>query len=519
MLKLLYPNSRGPSWITLRKIVENMEDVEIEYAADEDAVRTKLLQGDIDVYFDDYDSDRDRLKRVVEYIHAFGVETAVISLADPRNYAELYEDKTKSVNICLLKPVREERVRFALQNIADRKELRLYNQYVPTVHGLWNRVRRLVQENFWREMLIERMFPGGIFMTEAAQSVRVADIDTHPILPVLYYANESDKDWRYPNHKEIFESMTDALVICENSGYNYYLADGTDIILFQPYNASLSVNQIILRCFQYCEEMERQFGYHGICIVGEPVSAADLAKQWRELNKRAANLRFRKGRVFRLGDNEDTILYDPPALEQWTNEIVEGRKELACAEIKMFFERNRQSPDLTTDYIVSLSYELDRSVSIEMLHRGVFENQDQALIQLFFNCTESTEMFLLWIATLSDWCIAQSTRRKEAKSVLESACAYIKKNLSSDLRRQDIADYVHVSQNYLARLFRRDMNMTVAEYVLQERMLLAGKLLVKTRLPITNIAMDCGFASQSYFSSCFHEHFRCSPREYRQQNT
>ena len=53
------------------------------------------------------------------------------------------------------------------------------------------------------------------------------------------------------------------------------------------------------------------------------------------------------------------------------------------------------------------------------------------------------------------------------------------------------------------------------QYVTEYRIGKACELLRQTKLPVTEVGIQCGFASSSYFGKVFREKIGCSPREYR----
>ena len=55
---------------------------------------------------------------------------------------------------------------------------------------------------------------------------------------------------------------------------------------------------------------------------------------------------------------------------------------------------------------------------------------------------------------------------------------------------------------------------TLRDYVEQQRIKKAINLLQTTNLTLTQIAFECGFSSQSYFSYVFKRRMKKSPREY-----
>ncbi len=57
--------------------------------------------------------------------------------------------------------------------------------------------------------------------------------------------------------------------------------------------------------------------------------------------------------------------------------------------------------------------------------------------------------------------------------------------------------------------------MSVSEYMFQERMSLAQKLLTKTDMPISVVASHIGYSNFSHFSRMFKKHTNLNPNEFR----
>ena len=76
----------------------------------------------------------------------------------------------------------------------------------------------------------------------------------------------------------------------------------------------------------------------------------------------------------------------------------------------------------------------------------------------------------------------------------------------------------YISESQLRRNVLNFTGMTTNEYITFLRLSRAKKELVCTKKSIKQIAYECGFSSAYYFSRCFHQREKVSPKEYRQDN-
>jgi AraC family transcriptional regulator len=78
--------------------------------------------------------------------------------------------------------------------------------------------------------------------------------------------------------------------------------------------------------------------------------------------------------------------------------------------------------------------------------------------------------------------------------------SYIEENLRSDLSLHTIAVAAGMSASHLKNTFRKAAGMPVHQYVIRRRVERAALLLREGKLPISQIAVDVGFAHQSHLA-------------------
>jgi len=62
------------------------------------------------------------------------------------------------------------------------------------------------------------------------------------------------------------------------------------------------------------------------------------------------------------------------------------------------------------------------------------------------------------------------------------------------------------------------MNITPNEYITRLRLDKSKELLVKTGLPVYEVALQCGFENIPYFSYVFKKYLNVSPGEFRKRH-
>jgi len=101
-------------------------------------------------------------------------------------------------------------------------------------------------------------------------------------------------------------------------------------------------------------------------------------------------------------------------------------------------------------------------------------------------------------------------------SALRKAERYIWENYSRKLSLKEIAAASGLSAPYFSTIFKEEMKENLSNYLNRLRVEKAAAMLVNTNLPISEIAIDCGFEDQSWFSKIFRNNTGLTPGKYRE---
>lgn len=89
------------------------------------------------------------------------------------------------------------------------------------------------------------------------------------------------------------------------------------------------------------------------------------------------------------------------------------------------------------------------------------------------------------------------------KHALEKAINYIHAHLDQEVTLPQLAEVVGMSQYYFCRLFKQSVGRSPHQYLLQQRVEKAKQLLQQRKFSIADIALQCGFSSQSHLNRHF----------------
>lgn len=108
-----------------------------------------------------------------------------------------------------------------------------------------------------------------------------------------------------------------------------------------------------------------------------------------------------------------------------------------------------------------------------------------------------------------------SETEESSQSTVEIIMAYIAEHLENELRREELAEAVHLNPDYMARLFKKETGMNLKDYIIQQKMQEAQSLLCTTNLPISLIAAKVGYTNFGHFSTSYKKFYHKTPQEER----
>lgn len=111
--------------------------------------------------------------------------------------------------------------------------------------------------------------------------------------------------------------------------------------------------------------------------------------------------------------------------------------------------------------------------------------------------------------------VENSGEKKSNDQIVQEVKSYILENLgSAELTVNEVANQLYLHPVYLNRIFRKIMGISVGQYIITERMKMAGELLKSKKLSASAVAEQVGYQSYSNFNLMFRKHYGCTPTQY-----
>ncbi len=101
---------------------------------------------------------------------------------------------------------------------------------------------------------------------------------------------------------------------------------------------------------------------------------------------------------------------------------------------------------------------------------------------------------------------------------LKTLLSYIDEHYGEKITLGELSEVAGVSSKYLCRNFYSLTGKTPMAYIAQYRAERAAEMLKERKMPLSEIAVACGFGDQSYFVKQFKKFTGKTPKEYRAEN-
>jgi two-component system response regulator YesN len=107
---------------------------------------------------------------------------------------------------------------------------------------------------------------------------------------------------------------------------------------------------------------------------------------------------------------------------------------------------------------------------------------------------------------------------RELRPEIAAAVHYIKKHLHLELTLDLIASTVQLSPSYFGHLFKKEVGVSLIDYIVEQRIELAKTYLADGQYRNYELAEKIGFQNYSYFCTIFKKHTGMTPNEYKNAN-
>lgn len=106
----------------------------------------------------------------------------------------------------------------------------------------------------------------------------------------------------------------------------------------------------------------------------------------------------------------------------------------------------------------------------------------------------------------------------DSKSPIKPSIEYIRNNIRETIHLKDLSDKACMSTTSFYRYFKRELGVSPLEYILNEKIKYAKKLLSNPKIQINEVSYASGFEDCNYFIRIFKKYEGVTPKQYQLMN-
>lgn len=418
----------------------------------------------------------------------------------------------------ILKPASADEIEEAINKAIDEIEK---EKKVREDSKRWLKHQSVFVEKLWLDILTHKIPETLTAVRKATEIHNILIKEKDSYLPILISIQQWHKELSLHDEKVMeFAIKKAAKEIIGKDRYPVIQIqkDKNVIVMSLEDNEGFDMNQIKEDCESYIRLSKKYFLCDLYCYIGEGVLINQLAKILDRLIEYEKNNVALNKKVFFLSDYKRTDMrLEIPDLDLWTMMINEGLKDKLMIEVGDYLVELLNSKGLNATLLHQFLQNFIQIIYSILRQKGIHVHQileDDILMGFHDKRVNSFADILDWISRLVDL-VVDNINEYENQSPVERSKKYIEKNIEKKITRDDIAEYVGYNVDYLNRIFKEETGFSLAEYLLNERIEMAKKLLTKTNMQISTIAAHVGYTNFSHFSKMFKRFTEFSPNEYR----
>ncbi len=257
--------------------------------------------------------------------------------------------------------------------------------------------------------------------------------------------------------------------------------------------------------------------------LSKPDSFIQLGAQLAVLkNMRKNNFsKYNRSRLFCWDDVDQlTAQYDIQYPDRNVEEslLMQGQGKSVYEETNAFINALIEQNALNTRVLktihadfMKMLFSLEKTTGTKFEDIFTMEEEEEKALSAF----ESLDSLKHFILMVTSYFTDPKEKAGKENEQIKQITQYVYENLDKDLRRDDIAVYVFLNPNYISRLFKNNMGISLKEFIIKKKMEMARTLLRTTKLPVSAVAVKVGYTNFSHFSQLYRREYNLSPAEER----
>lgn len=427
----------------------------------------------------------------------------------------------------LLKPVDysllEEALHRAIRNITSRIKEQEHEQ--NSLYWLNN--RKHIVEHFWWSLLLDKIAADPLSLQERIEKEHLNYREEDMFIPILidvFYRDDIYNHWggslfEFTLKNAVSEIFASPIFTVESVIRLQEKVWAAILKCSGPQNDPLEVRPL---CENYIQKMNRYLKMDVRCNIGDACDINGVNPNIKSLQAMSADNVNSKNCTFLLCEyRHREIPYNSPSMNVWESLLANGDREALEQNAELYLDNLAAHNKINADTLKLFRLDVTQLVYSELKRKEIlahklFANRGNH-DELYERSIRSVENMKVYVRHLFKYALQYTAFAESSRSVIDKLLDYLNQNFNQEVSRNNLAEIVFLNPDYISRLFKREVGMSIGSYLLNKRLETAKELLRNGSLPINAISMHVGYSNFSYFTKTFREATGVTPNEYRKQ--
>ena len=480
-----------------------------------------ILSNNIDIMICDIEMPQGNGIELLEWIREKHPEIISILLTCHADFQYAQKALRLGAFNYLLKPANSKDLKETLQKSIQlinkkrkiKKSADSYNHY----YQLWSANKPRLTERFWLSLL-DGTIPSDAHEIEKAFKEYDISIEYHTLyFPIVLTVLQLNKSNDVKKNEHEIKEIAQAIIGSEkDEGIVLALKEGVLLALVRDENTLQSNRQKLIKiCLDLIEQSASDSDCDVTCYVGEKSGLLSISGMVDKLIQMSASHIPTRRKFFFIDEQHDENMAFIPQMHRWADFFIYNEKDAIYTELGNFFDSISKLDVLHIEVLNDFYRNFIQVIYTVLQKKSMQANKIflPAELDKGIAATRALAEFKEWVYSIVEK-LSDNISQKPF-TIVEKTKDYILKNIGDKLTREDISNFVHINQDYLSRLFKKETGMSISSYIIQEKIKVAKEMLINTETPVSKIGSDLGYSNFSHFSKTFKKVTGEKPLEYR----
>ena len=464
---------------------------------------------------------------VLKYIYDHNIASEFIFLTCHDSFE--YAKKAINYNAMgyLTKPFKTEEVYAIIIKAMVRINHRLSHNELIQKEYLWRKNQDIMGNSLlWA--IFQKTVPGNRERLKKIVDLRNIDFDVNERVYLVYSGINTHKinlkDYEEADFFYMLRHLTLELI---NNQFDYknaveYTLEPYNILLLMVRESETTKERLLEGCEKLIAVSKSYLNAEMVCLVGDLIGCEELADTKKEMDHLFQQEASYSRKVLTYSEISNSPEQEASGIhyERILKALRNKEKVSLINYIRDFMEEGTQKGTLNAYRMNMIHHDLLQVFYGYLQEHNIQADQllqDRVARQRNVAAEYSVFDMIKYVNYMFDRITELINEVQQTATIVSKAQKYIQQHYKEAVDRNDVANSVFLTPNYLSKLFNKETGLTIRDYINQLRIDEAKKLFNTTNHSISTIAMDVGFENVSYFSTVFKKYCGCNPEMWRKR--